>query len=62
MIQTGNLVNNVSAQIQLSERDQAIKIVDNFDEIVCKIEYSEFSQVVDVLNSTDFVTMQVQHI
>jgi hypothetical protein len=49
VIQTGNLVNNVSAQIQLSERDQAIKIVDNFDEIVCKIEYSEFSQVVDVV-------------
>lgn len=62
MVQADYLVNDVAAQVQLSQRDEPVEVVDHFDQVVRQVKHSEFCQVPDVFNLADFVAVKVEHI
>ena len=55
MVQPIDVIDDVTAQVELGQRDESTEVVNCLDEVVCQVEDSKLSKVIDVFNSSDFV-------
>ena len=62
MVQPIDLIDDIAAQVELSQRDESTEVVNCLDEVVRQVEDSKLSKVIDVFNSSDFVRMQIKNV
>ena len=62
MIQTIDLVYDISTEIKLCQRIEPLQIVHSFYQVIGKVEHSEITKMINILDSSNFVRVQVENI